>query len=388
MARVEDRWTRKDKTRTADYGKGKRWRAVWTEAGTERKQSFTTKDTAKAHLTHIEHNQRSGTYVSPDRGRVFIRDLIDTWVEGQVHLKPSTMAATKSDVRATIKPYWGDKILADIRRADIQAWVSDMAAPLTGKPKAARTVDTIYGRFRTFLIWCVDEGRITASPAKGVNLPKGQKREHIFLTVAQVRRLANEIDPHFTDLIWLLATTGLRFGEVAELRTKDIDVKRRRIRVARSVTEVDGKMVIGPPKNGKERTVPMTVFMAERLGPYLEGRGREVLVFPSERGHHLRSNNFKSREYDVAVEAAGLPEGLWVHDLRHTAASLAVHSGASVKSVQRMLGHASAALTLDIYSGLFDQELSDVAARMDSLIQPAADPNLPGSPLRVVKSAS
>jgi integrase len=83
----------------------------------------------------------------------------------------------------------------------------------------------------------------------------------------------------------------------------------------------------------------------------------------------MRSNNFKTRTYDPAVAAAGLPLELWVHDLRHTAASLAVHSGASVKSVQRMLGHASAALTLDIYAGLFDQELSDVAARMDGLIK-------------------
>jgi integrase len=362
VARVEDRWTRKDRTRTAEYGKGLRWRAVWIEGRDEKKQSFATKDAAKAHLTWVEHNQRSGTYISQDRGRVFVRDIIDVWVETQVHLKPSTMAATRSDVRATIKPYWGGKILADITRADVQAWVS-------GMDKAARTVDTIYGRFRKFLNWCVEEGRIVASPAKGVNLPKGHKREHIFLTVPQVRRLAAEIDDRFTDLIWFLATTGLRFGEAAELRTKDVDLKRHRIRVARSVTEVEGKMVIGPPKNGKERTVPLTAFMAERLRAHLEGRGREVLVFPSERGQHLRSNNFKPREYDPAVEAAGLPEGLWIHDLRHTAASLAVHSGASVKSVQRMLGHASAALTLDIYSGLFDQELNDVADRMDRLLQ-------------------
>lgn len=361
MARVEDRWTRKDRTRSAEYGKGARWRAVWTEVGDEKKKSFRTKDAAQAHLTWVEHNQRSGTYISQDRGRVFVRDLIDGWVETQVHLKPSTMAATRSDVRATIKPYWGDKILADIRRSDVQDWVSGMG-------KAARTVDTIYGRFRKFLNWCVEEGRIVASPAKGVNLPKGQKREHIFLTVPQIGRLAREIDRHFTDLIWFLATTGLRFGEAAELRTKDIDLKRHRVRVSRSVTEVDGAMVIGPPKNGKERTVPLTAFMAERLRTHLGGSAREDLVFPSERGHHLRSNNFKTREYDPAVEAAGLPGGLWVHDLRHTAASLAVHSGASVKSVQRMLGHASAALTLDLYAGLFDQELSDVSARMDALI--------------------
>jgi integrase len=359
--RVNDLWVRKDRTRNTQYGKGKRWQAVWSEAGTERKKSFAVKDAAKAHLAYVEHNQRAGTYVSQDRGRVFVRDLIDAWVDTQIHLKPSTMAATRSDVRATIKPYWGDKILADITRADVQAWVSGMT-------KAARTVDTIYGRFRKFLNWCVEEGRIVASPAKGVNLPKGHKREHIFLTVAQVGRLAREIDGQFADLVWMLATTGLRFGEAAELRTRDVDLKRARVRVARSVTEVDGAMVIGPPKNGRERTVPLTAFMTERLTSRLQGRGRDVLVFPSERGHHLRSNNFKSREYDPAVEAAGLPAGLWVHDLRHTAASLAVHSGASVKSVQRMLGHASAALTLDIYSGLFDQELSDVAARMDALL--------------------
>ena len=378
--RIEDRWTRKDRTHTPEYGTGSRWRAVWTEGGKERKKSFKVKDAAKAHLVWVEHNQRSGTYISADRGRVFVRDIIDVWVEGQVHLKPSTMAATRSDVRATIKPYWGGKILADITRADVQAWVS-------GMNKAARTVDTIYGRFRSFLNWCVEEQRITVSPAKGVNLPKGHKREHIFLTTAQVQRLASQIDPSFADLIWFLATTGLRFGEAAELRTKDIDVRRRRVRVARSVTEVEGKMVIGPPKNGKERTVPLAGFMADRLKADLHGRGREALVFPSERGMHLRSNNFKTREYDPAVEAAGLPKGLWVHDLRHTAASWAVRSGASVKSVQRMLGHASAALTLDIYAGLFDQDLDDVAARMDALITPNVILNLPGSPLSTEKSA-
>jgi integrase len=182
-------------------------------------------------------------------------------------VKPSTFAATKSDVRATILPYWGAKVLADVRKADVQAWVSGMG-------KAARTVDTIYGRFRSFLNWCVTEGRITASPAKKVNLPQGVKREQIYLTVAEVERLAGAIKPHYRDLVWFLATTGLRFGEAAELRTKDIDMRRRRIRVARSITDVDGRMVIGPPKSGKERDVPMTGFIAGQLQSRLEGKGR------------------------------------------------------------------------------------------------------------------
>jgi integrase len=380
MARVDDRWLTKAGARTALYGKGSRWQAVWTEAGGERKKSFKTKDSAKAHLTRIDHEQRSGTYVSKDLGRVFVRDLLPDWVAAQAQLKPSTLAATRSDVRATIAPYWGKWILADIRRADVQAWVSGMG-------KAARTVDTIYGRFRSFLNWCVEEGRITASPAKGVNLPRGVKREHIYLTVAEVGQLADAITPHYRDLVWFLATTGLRFGEAAELRVKDVHLRRQRIRVARSITDVEGRMLIGPPKGGKERDVPVTAFVSRRLEARLQGKGREDLLFPTPRGKAMRSNNFKRRDYDNAVLAAGLPAGLWVHDLRHTAASLAIHSGASVKSVQRMLGHASAKITLDVYAGLFDQELSDVAARMDDLITASQILALPDSSQTLENSA-
>jgi integrase len=78
----------------------------------------------------------------------------------------------------------------------------------------------------------------------------------------------------------------------------------------------------------------------------------------------LRSGNFRRRFFDPAAMAAGL-EDLSPHDLRHTAASLLVASGANVKAVQRMLGHASAAMTLDVYSGLFDGDVGALADRMD-----------------------
>jgi integrase len=361
MGRVDDRWIRKDKTRTPLYGKGKRWQAVWTENGDEKKKSFAVKDAAQAHLTDIDHRQRSGTYTSREHGRVHVRDLLDPWMDTLLHLRDSTMAATRSDVRATILPYWGDKIVADITRADVQAWVS-------GMKKAARTVDTIYGRFRNFLNWCVDEGRIPLNPATGVNLPVGNKREHIYLKVPEVARLALSIDPYFTDLVWFLAMTGLRFGEAAELRAKDLHLGRARLTVARAVTDVDGKMVVGPPKGGKPRDVPVPGYVLDRITSRSDGLRRDELLFPGKRGGWLRSNNFKRRTHDPAVVAAGLPEDLWVHDLRHTAASLAISAGASVKSVQRMLGHASAKITLDVYAGLFDQDLDTVAMRMDEML--------------------
>jgi hypothetical protein len=89
-------------------------------------------------------------------------------------------------------------------------------------------------------------------------------------------------------------------------------------------------------------------------------------------GTALRLRNWRRVVFDPAVRDAGLVD-VTPHDLRHTAASLAVASGATVKSVQRMLGHASAAMTLDVYAGLFDDDLTDLAARMDAAAHEAAE---------------
>ena len=79
----------------------------------------------------------------------------------------------------------------------------------------------------------------------------------------------------------------------------------------------------------------------------------------------LRNSNFRHRVLVPATRAAGL-EGVSAHDLRHTAASLAIAAGANVKVVQQMLGHASAAMTLDVYAGLFGDDLETVADSLDA----------------------
>jgi integrase len=79
----------------------------------------------------------------------------------------------------------------------------------------------------------------------------------------------------------------------------------------------------------------------------------------------LRLTNFRRRCFDVAAQTVGLA-GLTPHELRHTAASLAIGAGANVKAVQRMLGHKSAAMTLDVYADLFDDDLAAVADRLDA----------------------
>lgn len=112
------------------------------------------------------------------------------------------------------------------------------------------------------------------------------------------------------------------------------------------------------------RTSPRCGFLADQLTAHLAGRSARELVFTSTRGEVLRNRNARREWFDKAATAISEP-GLTPHALRHTAASLAVSAGANVKAVQRMLGHASAAMTLDVYSDLFDDDLDAVAERLD-----------------------
>jgi integrase len=141
---------------------------------------------------------------------------------------------------------------------------------------------------------------------------------------------------------------------------------RRRITVAESVTEVRGHLTWGTPKSHQVRSVPAPSFLANLLAGVLGGKGSDDLVFTTMTGRPLRNLNFRRDVFDLAAADVGLA-GLTPHELRHTAASLAVSAGANVKAVQRMLGHASAALTLDVYSGLFDADLDAVAIQLDNL---------------------
>jgi integrase len=108
------------------------------------------------------------------------------------------------------------------------------------------------------------------------------------------------------------------------------------------------------------------------------GVGRQAFVFAATDGGHLDPDNFRSRVWTPAVAAAGLAP-LRIHDLRHTTASLAIAAGADVKTLQTMLGHASAVITLDRYGHLMPGRGEDVADRLDALARAATAEPIPAA---------
>lgn len=299
------------------------------------------------------------TWTSPERGRVSVEVWAQQWLAAQSGLKPSTRYRYESLLRSQVLPRWGSHRLADVTHAEVAAWVADMSAHL-----APSTVRQAHRVLALVLTLAVRDGRIPRNPAIGVPLPRVIRTEPRFLGRDQVEQLAEAAGP-YSDVVRLLAYTGLRFGEMAALRVRRIDFLRRRITVAESATEVGGEVVFGTPKTHQRRTVPIPGPLLEPLARRCEGKSADDLVVTSPDGAVLRTTNFRHRFFTPAARAAGLPD-LTPHDLRHAAASLLVASGANVKAIQRMLGHASAAMTLDVYSGLFDDDLMALAERMDA----------------------
>jgi integrase len=245
------------------------------------------------------------------------------------------------------------------RLGELTRYADDLVILCATKPRADADAHRVMS---LALDHAVHDGRLARNPAKGVRLPRPQRGEVVILDHDQVEDLASACGAYEL-LIRFLAYTGLRWGEMSALRVARVDLFRRRVHVVRAFAEVRCKLVEATPKSHQFRQVPLPRLLVGRLAEQVAGMGPDDLVFRSPAGGPLRNTNFRTRVWNRAVLQAGL-RGLTPHDLRHTAASLAVAAGANVKAVQRMLGHASAAMTLDVYAGLFGDDL-DAADRLD-----------------------
>lgn len=165
-----------------------------------------------------------------------------------------------------------------------------------------------------------------------------------------------------------LGYCGLHWGEATALKVADVDLEKRRITVHRSAVEVHGEIHLSTPKtDASTRLVPLPAIVVEALRTKVAGRRKTDLVFPGPTGDYMRrvrSSAGSKSWWKTALKTAGI-ETMVLHDLRHTAASIAVNAGGNVKSVQRMLGHASAAMTLDRYADLFDDGLDRLLDQID-----------------------
>ncbi|GAB3769406.1 hypothetical protein GCM10027600_24210 [Nocardioides ginsengisegetis] len=353
------------------------WRAHYrTPAGAQRNKSFARKVDAERFLVGVENAKVVGTYVDPALAKVTVGEWAQRWLDGQAHLKPTTHSRYAGILSKHIGPKWDRVKIANVSHGDVQVWVTELA-----RDHSPATVQKIHRVLSLVLDLAVKDGRLVRNVAAGVNLPRTVKHEHRYLTHDQVEHLAtatgypsdaSKFSSHDTRanetyrlIVLFLAYTGVRFGEMAALRVARLDLRRNRAVIAESVTPVQGHgLVWGTPKTHQRREVPIPRFLASELAAHVADKKADDLVFAGIRGGQpLRVSTFRTA-FSAAALAIGVPD-LYPHQLRHTAASLAIASGADVKVVQQMLGHASATMTLDTYGHLFEDRLDEVGDAMD-----------------------
>jgi integrase len=373
---------------------GRRYRARWrdTSGVQHEKRGFGTKRAAQSYITSVERSLFGHVFSMPSEARISVGQLAVDWLENKRQaVKPSSFAPLGTVWRVYVAPRWATTPIGSIRPSAVEKWVRELgqgSAPTArvrpvadGKPLSASVVVRAVGVLAGILDVAVRDGRIGANPARGLsNLPHHDwTPRRRYLTHAQVFRLASAApDEIRQSLILTLAYTGIRWGEAVALTVADVDLVKRRLWIYRTATEVEGHIHIGAPKSWQTRSVPFPEFLTPRLAARVSNRKRDAVVFPSVSGGILPRPDTAFRRsswWNNALRDARL-EHLTPHALKHTAASLAVSAGANVKALQRMLGHRSAAMTLDTYADLFEDDLNAVAERLNERAMADVDPLL------------
>ncbi|MFD9664623.1 tyrosine-type recombinase/integrase [Rhodococcus sp. NPDC059968] len=375
---IEDLWMRRDGRKSTKYGVKKRWQARFVDYdGHEHMKSFEDKDDAQQWLDQNTADLVTGKFVGKAAGTRTVGSVAAQWIEHRQHLKPKTLAGYRSLLDGLVLPTWRDVTLADVDYAGVRSWVTAMqqgrhavgerdgqGRMMRARPLSASRTIQAYQVLKQVLDDAVRMKLLPVNPAAGVEMPRKPEGDKRYLSHAQVDALALECADLAT-MVYVLSYCGLRFGEAVALRVCDVDLEGSRLNVRRSVTYVSGTgFVEGTTKGHESRAVPVPAFLVELLREHVRDGEPTALVFPGKSGEWMTPGEFRWR-FDPAATAVGV-DGLTPHELRHTAASLAIRSGATIKVVQRMLGHKTATLTLDRYGHLFDDELDGLATRLDA----------------------
>ena len=313
--------------------------------------SFATKREARAFLAAVETDSHRGVWIDPWAGRMSVRELAEEWIASDPTKRESTTAREELTLRLHIFPVLGERRIERVGPQDVQRLVnswSDAYAP--------RTVKRNYEVVRAMFGFAVRNDWLARNPCRNIKLPLVEGTRRHDLTPEDVARIASHIAVEYQPMVWIGATLGLRWSEVAGLRVSRLDLVGGKLSVVETIVRgIGGRNVFGPPKSkAGKRTMFMPAAIVTMLAGHLEEAGltadeSDALVFTDEDGGPLRYSNWRRRVWLPAAKAAGC-EGAGFHDLRRLNATTLVVRGIDVKTAQVRLGHADPRMTLAIYA--------------------------------------
>ncbi|KAA6434925.1 site-specific integrase [Agrococcus sediminis] len=362
---------------------GRAYEVRWKDRGKERQRTFSVKRDAERFALKVETEVAAGTSTAAHaKGRTVAQVAEDMMCGAELVLKARSLQEARRINRARLLPRFGARRVTAVTTADVQLWVSEMAA----EGLAPATVAKAYVALRKVFKHALLNREVAYNPCDGVRLPKSHDEDTSasFLTKAQVDKLAAALGADdqapFDLLVRFAAFTGLRAGEIVGLRVGDVDLARQRVSVRQTLQRIAGEWVAGTPKSRRSsRDVPLlsTALVAD-LRRYLMLHPRSgdptALLWPArtnagqrlDYSRPLDLQAFRRNAFARAVAAAELPP-MRFHDLRHTAASLWLAAGIEPYRVSRWLGHGSLVTTDTVYAHLYPGDDALHRARFDAL---------------------
>jgi integrase len=295
-------------------------------------------------------------------GYLTLREYIDQeWLPNRV-LAPKTRATYRDLFRLRIIPHLGDEMLQAITPQMIRTWWVGLGTDTPNRNNHA------YRVLKSIFSTAVEDGRIKENPCRlKVRAPK--PREVQPLTPAELTVVAKSVPEHYRAAVHVLAWCGLRFGELIELRRKDVHTDAHMVlKIRRSAVLVDDKIVIGKPKTAAGiRNVTVPPHVAEMLRAHMiahTGNSPESLLFTTTWGDRLTKGAF-TKTIKQGYASVGKPD-MRVHDLRHIGATLAARAGATTKELMARLGHTSPVQAMQYQIAAADRD-ADIAEQLSEL---------------------
>ena len=358
------------------------------EAGKKRQQrtrsGFATQREAIREMGKLRSEVERGAYATPSR--LTVGAYLADWLKGvKGQVRPATYESYTSAVLRVTAAH-GELRLQALTKPQIKELYStlrDSGNRHTGGQLAVQSVMNVHTALRRALGDAVEDGLLVGNPAAGAFKLRPEQPEMRTWTPAELTRfLAAANGGRLSALFRLAATTGLRRGEVLALTWRSIDLDAATVSITQQWSKQgDGQYGFGPPKTDRSRrrlvidagTVAELrrhrARQAEERLQWGAGYGSLNLVFCKEDGSPLSVTTLNDVFHRIA-DRAGLPR-LRFHDLRHTAATMALGAGIHPKVVQERLGHSSIAMTMDVYSHALAGMQSEAADRIAAMIEVA-----------------
>lgn len=311
-------------------------------------------------------------------------DWLEYWYEthSKPKIRPTTQLGYESRIRLHIVPEIGNIPLNKLTQNDLQQFYARLKKngrkTLTerfGEGLSDRMVRMCHATCRTALEKAVQDGLIRTNPAIGCKLPPKKAREMQVLDRDELQRFLIQAQAEgYYELFLLDLSTGLRRGELMALQWDDLDFDTGVLNVNKQVYQVNGELQFSEPKTKNSiRKIVLPPSVVEVLREYKKTvNSRWMFPSPVKEDCPLTPGVVRHR-LQLILEHAGCKH-VRFHDLRHTFATLALQNGMDVKTLSAMLGHVSAATTLDIYTHITDDMQRTAAANIDRGIGKAAPP--------------